>query len=77
MPPHGRNRRGRDVEGLELRRGSEATGLQLVRTGPLGVGNTTEEATMSIDDDDRAVARIAIYIKREALGGSSQTASET
>ncbi len=33
--------------------------------------------TMSSDDDDRAVARIAIYIKREALGGSSQTASET
>jgi len=32
---------------------------------------------MSSDDDDRAVARIAIYIKREALGGSSQTASET
>lgn len=56
------------VRGYDARRIGKATPRDLAHM---------RGGTMSSDDDDRAVARIAIYIKREALGGSSQTASET
>jgi len=43
MPPHGRNRRGRDVEGISFDAARRLSVSHLVRTGPLGVGYTTEE----------------------------------